>query len=143
MGYFANGEEGDRYQERYCRNCKLYSYGACPCLQAHALWNYDECNKEDSILHRIILRDGTENKECIFFEASDDKESELKPEECEHDYRHIETIYGQRNEGHYNILFIRIDRYACRRCLEDREKEKSESARTAPDWWIGGKTFRR
>jgi hypothetical protein len=69
MGYFANGTEGMMYEEKYCDNCvhNLEEYG-CPCLDAHQLWNYEECNNKSSILHKMIPRgeDGW-NKECIFF----------------------------------------------------------------------------
>ncbi len=69
MGYFANGEIGEMYEERYCNHCvhELEDY-TCIVLQAHMLWNYDECNNDDSLLHKMIPREGVENKECIFFE---------------------------------------------------------------------------
>ena len=67
MGYFSNGTEGADYEEKYCNHCvhQLEDYG-CPCWNAHYFWNYDECNKADSILHKIIPRD-TENKQCVFY----------------------------------------------------------------------------
>ena len=70
MGYFANGVEGDMYDALYCGRCVHYlvDYG-CPCRSAHLLWNYDECNKDDSLLHKMIPREGPENKKCIFFEV--------------------------------------------------------------------------
>lgn len=83
MGYFSNCEEGLIYEQEYCDNCvhNHAKYG-CPVLNAHKLWNYDECNKPDSILHKIIprikidiiLKDGKiikdypKNGECIFFQ---------------------------------------------------------------------------
>ena len=68
MGYFANGTEGEYYEEHYCRDCvhNLEKYG-CPCLDAHLMWNYDECNNKDSILHKMIPRKDAENLECIFY----------------------------------------------------------------------------
>ena len=75
MGYFPNGTAGDMYQAKYCDHCVHWvlvdsrsdTYG-CPCLDAHAIWNYEECNKEDSVLHKMIPRDHNGfNEECLFF----------------------------------------------------------------------------
>ena len=69
MGYFANGTEGEIYENRYCSHCVHYHEEySCPVLQAHVLWNYDECNKPDSLLHKMIPRAGVENQQCIFFQ---------------------------------------------------------------------------
>jgi hypothetical protein len=68
MGYFANGTEGEIYESMYCDECAHNPpLLGCPALEAHRMWNYDECNKPDSILHRIIPRNGVENGKCIFF----------------------------------------------------------------------------
>ena len=66
MGYFPNSTAAEYYEAQWCEKCTYYHDGECPCLQAHLLWNYDECNNEDSLLHKMIPRDGVENKECIF-----------------------------------------------------------------------------
>ena len=71
MGYFANGTDGYDYMARYCDRC-VHNFPddeelGCPVMDAHMLWNYEECNKEDSILHKIIPRDGVRNGECVFF----------------------------------------------------------------------------
>lgn len=72
MGYFSNGTEGDIYEEKYCNKCVhlLEQYG-CPCLLAHLMWNYEECNKPDSVLHKMIPRtaDGWNGKCFAFQEA--------------------------------------------------------------------------
>ena len=70
MGYFANSTEGETYQADYCGRC-VHS-GKCAVLQAHWLYNYDECNKPDSILHLLIPLDAEGyNEECkMFFERS-------------------------------------------------------------------------
>jgi hypothetical protein len=70
MGYFSNGTEGMMYEGKYCNRCvHLHSEHSCPCLESHAIWNYDECNKKDSILHKMIPMsgDGLNNEQCIFF----------------------------------------------------------------------------
>lgn len=69
MGYFSSGTEGMDYEARYCARCRFYADGACPVLQAHLLWNYDECNKPESVLHKMIPRgkDGF-NERCIFWQ---------------------------------------------------------------------------
>ena len=69
MGYFSNGMEGMIYESQYCDKCvySLDTHG-CPIWGAHLMWNYDECNKKDSVLHKMIPRDNNgENMECIFF----------------------------------------------------------------------------
>ena len=75
MGYFANGTEGMIYDETYCDICvhMLDDHG-CPCHTAHLLWNYEECNKKDSILHKMIPIDKKGfNQECVFFAKSEEK----------------------------------------------------------------------
>ena len=68
MGYFSNGAEGEDYEAQYCAQCRHYEKG-CAILEAHMLYNYDECNKEDSILHLLIPRakDGPGNEQCKMF----------------------------------------------------------------------------
>ena len=70
MGCFSNGSEGRSYEAYYCARCVHMSadYG-CPCWDAHQLWNYEECNNPDSILHKMIPRtaDGLRNEQCLFF----------------------------------------------------------------------------
>ena len=73
MGYFLNGTEAERYFEKYCYNCKFYNEKrGCPIIDAHWLYNYEECNNKDSILHMLIPRDekGYNNK-CNFYIPSD------------------------------------------------------------------------
>jgi len=68
MGYFSNCSEGLDYRERYCERCVHWSdeYG-CPCWDAQGLWNYDECNNPDSLLHKMIPREGCANGQCFAF----------------------------------------------------------------------------
>ncbi len=69
MGYFSNGSEGMDYEGMYCVKCvHMHPEHSCPCWDAHTLWNYDECNKKKSILHKMIPRgDGGFNEKCTFF----------------------------------------------------------------------------
>jgi len=72
MGYFPNGTAGIMYDDEYCDNCvhMLEEWG-CPCHTAHLLWNYEECNNDDSILHKMIpLNEKGFNGKCIFFERT-------------------------------------------------------------------------
>jgi len=71
MGYFANGTEGEMFEEEFCERCIHMDYDGpklCPVLEAHWLYNYDECNNPDSILHILIPRnpDGS-NGQCKMF----------------------------------------------------------------------------
>ena len=69
MGYFPNGSAGDYYENKYCDHCahNHIEYG-CPCLDSHIMWNYEECNNDNSILHKMIPRDKHGNNiQCRFF----------------------------------------------------------------------------
>jgi len=66
MGYFSNGSEGEDYAEKYCSRC--IHCNDCAIWDAHMLYNYEECNKKDSILNILIPRtkDGW-NEQCKMF----------------------------------------------------------------------------
>jgi hypothetical protein len=69
MGYFSNGTEEMMYADKYCDKCKHDIDSDCPIRLMHMLYNYDECNKKDSILHKMIPRskDGLGNEKCVCF----------------------------------------------------------------------------
>ena len=71
MGYFSNGAQGHDYEAQYCSHCAHDAPAeerVCPVLQAHLMWNYDECNKPDSVLHKMIPRgEHGRNLKCVFF----------------------------------------------------------------------------
>ena len=72
MGYFANGSEGMSYEERYCLRClhgPQRTDKGCAVWDAHQLYNYEDCNKKDSILHILIPRtkDDDNNEQCAMF----------------------------------------------------------------------------
>lgn len=68
MGYFSNGTEGELYQEDYCDRC-IHGQDGCAVWFAHEMYNYDECNNKNSILHLLIPRseDGLGNEQCRMF----------------------------------------------------------------------------
>lgn len=73
MGYFSNGTEGAMYEEQYCARCVHNTDGpGCAVLAAHMLFNYQDCNNPDSILHMLIPRTkgGLGNDQCRMFIAS-------------------------------------------------------------------------
>jgi len=55
-------------------------------------------------------------------------------DKCSHDYMHVETFYTDRYDGG-PIAYIRIDRFYCRKCLEDQEIRKAESVYKKPEWY--------
>lgn len=61
------------YEAEYCDHCvhqpEAPDDGGCPILLLHGLYNYDECNNDDSMLHVLIPRteDGIGNKQCTMF----------------------------------------------------------------------------
>lgn len=73
MGYFSNGTEGIMYEEQYCERCVHYE--DCAILQAHFLYNYDECDKPKSILHILIPRgkNGGNLKCTMFYEGETER----------------------------------------------------------------------
>ena len=64
MAYFSSGTEGMDYVDAHCDDCAHYP--GCTVLLAHELYNYEECNKPDSILHLLIPRseDKLRNEAC-------------------------------------------------------------------------------
>jgi hypothetical protein len=74
MGYFSNGTDGAMFEEEYCNNCvheKIDSF--CPVMEAHQLYNYDDCNNKNSILHILIPRDEKGyNQPCAMFIKKED-----------------------------------------------------------------------
>ena len=79
MGYFSNGTEGEMYEAHYCSRCKHGEWvrddtgrvPLCAVWEAHMMHNYEECNKEDSILHVLIPRIGVRNEQCRMFLPTD------------------------------------------------------------------------
>lgn len=69
MGYFSSGTEGWDYFEQYCSRCVHDKDESCPIWNAHLIHNYDECNREESILHMLIPRskDKLSNEACLLF----------------------------------------------------------------------------
>lgn len=55
--------------------------------------------------------------------------------ECDHEYQHLETIRTCDNEGGYSLEYKRIDRFFCRRCLDQREIVKRDWCREKPEWY--------
>ena len=64
MGYFPNGTAGGIFQETHCAKCHHAINEDCPVWLAHLMHNYDECNKDDSILHLLIPKD---SRTCNMF----------------------------------------------------------------------------
>jgi len=69
MGYFSNGSEGELYYEDFCSRCIHDKDQSCPVWGAHLMYNYQECNNADSILHMLIPRspDRLSNEQCLLF----------------------------------------------------------------------------
>lgn len=67
MGYFPNGASGMDYEDQWCSKC--VHQPNCTVWLAHLMFNYDECNKKDSILHMLIplAKDGSGNEKCTMF----------------------------------------------------------------------------
>ena len=68
MGYFANGTEGQMYEEQYCERC-IHGGWTCPIWTLHMMHNYEQ-HKEPKIalmLDTLIPRKGCFNEECKMF----------------------------------------------------------------------------
>ena len=72
MGYFSNGSEGCDYLERFCFRCNYWQDEVgCPIWSLHEDRNYEDCNNEDSVLHKLIpMTESRGNGECIGFSDS-------------------------------------------------------------------------
>lgn len=68
MGYFSNSSEGEAYKAMYCDRC-VHGGGNCEVWGLHLDSNYEDCNNEDSMLHRLIPRskDDMGNLQCRMF----------------------------------------------------------------------------
>jgi len=74
MGYFSNNTEGEAYWGKYCCKCVHERTGSelnCPVWMAHMLWAGDECDKLDSVLHKMIPRNGIKNEKCVFYQGKE------------------------------------------------------------------------
>lgn len=73
VGYFSNGTEARAYEEEWCSRCihaPTEEIGSgCAVWGAHLLYNYDECDNENSILHYFIplSKSGLGNEKCRMF----------------------------------------------------------------------------
>jgi hypothetical protein len=76
MGYFSNGTEGRIYEETYCDHCVnqgAFDESGCWIWRQHLMNNYEDCNKPNSILHKLIPQDAqTNNLECVMFRRTAD-----------------------------------------------------------------------
>ena len=70
MGYFANGSEGDMWEEENCRRCQHDKDDGCAVLAVHLLYNYDQQDagqdKLKAAMQLLIPRadDGVFNGRC-------------------------------------------------------------------------------
>jgi hypothetical protein len=84
MAYFPNGTSGMIYEEQFCWNCVHWNEGACPIMDAHNLYNYDQLGDGDGAeaLHTILsllipeTKDGLGAEQCSMFRASANPEAE-------------------------------------------------------------------
>lgn len=53
---------------------------------------------------------------------------------CDHIYKYIETIKSSDSSG-YNIMYKKVDRFYCEKCLHQTEKIKKEYSREKPEWY--------
>jgi hypothetical protein len=83
MAYFPNGTSGMIYEEQYCFNC-VHGNEGCPVMDAHNLYNYDQCEEDDrgkaikTILDLLIpeTKDGLGAEQCTMFLAKADPEAD-------------------------------------------------------------------
>lgn len=92
MAYFSNGTEGMLYEEQWCGRC-IHGQDqekGCTIWDLHMLYNYDECNNKDSMLHILIPmgEDGFAGECSMFTELQ--KELEQLRAELDHLRRKVE-----------------------------------------------------
>jgi hypothetical protein len=52
-----------------------------------------------------------------------------------HEFAVVETVRSTQQEPGGLINWIRIDRYYCKRCLEQQEQRLVEQGESRPEWW--------
>lgn len=53
---------------------------------------------------------------------------------CDHKFVHLETIRKDRYDN-YCTHFLRIDRFYCEKCLQEKEVKKEDWCRETPEWY--------
>lgn len=54
---------------------------------------------------------------------------------CAHKFVHLETKKWTDASGTYQIGWLRMDRFFCEKCLEQRQEKKEEWSRNKPEWY--------
>ncbi len=74
MGYFANGTEGEIYEEKYCERCVHDRDEMCPVWFLHFTYNYKAVGRNtdpdlEIVLNSLIPRSkaGLSNEQCTMF----------------------------------------------------------------------------
>jgi len=79
VGYFSNGEEGERYTAAVCARCAHLQTDedsgteGCPVIDAHLLFNYEQTDDVQCILSMFIPRTSLWNEVCTMFVAKDEE----------------------------------------------------------------------
>ena len=55
-------------------------------------------------------------------------------EKCEHKWVFLETKRIYDHQG-YNDNFVRIDRFYCEKCLEQKDVRREGYSRATPEWY--------
>ena len=55
-------------------------------------------------------------------------------EECNHNYQHLDTTKYTTDAG-YNTTFVRVDRYYCTKCLDQKQLKREATTRETPEWY--------
>lgn len=53
---------------------------------------------------------------------------------CDHNFVHLETDYTRTDRYYGNNTYTRRDKFYCSKCLEEKEKVKSNTG-YVPDWF--------
>ena len=61
--------------------------------------------------------------------------TDMTPAPCEHHFTYIGSHKRVVDNGAYQMLWRRVERFYCTRCLEQRDIVKEEWSREAPDWY--------
>lgn len=79
MAYFANGDEGCSYRQRWCDRCanqETRSSVGCPVMDVHLFHDYDQCGDTEkakvieAILGHLIPRTKDGNQQCSMFRST-------------------------------------------------------------------------
>jgi len=100
---------------------------SCKWLVAEVDRQISIVKNEDELFHKMQL---------YIQEVENHVRDESLKTTCEHNFKQMETIYTDKYAEDKGILYIRIDRFYCTKCLDERTKRREDFCKYKPDWYV-------